>query len=353
MKSALNIQRQVSLRKFNSFGLDAKATFLFELDSQQQLPALFQYIRRHKLSWLIVGGGSNLLMLSDFDGLVIVNRMMGVTVDDSAEQTVLTVSAGENWHELVSWTVDNGYNGLENLALIPGTVGAAPVQNIGAYGLEIARYCSAVTYFDVATGQTKRLTGQACQFSYRDSIFKQSLKDQIVICEVELRLPTLWAPLIEYSGLNQLPANASARQVFDKVCELRASKLPDPEVLGNAGSFFKNPIINQQKLTSLLALYPDLPYYSADEGFSKVAAGWLIDYLGLKGFRVGDAAVHKEQALVLVNHGFASAADLIALCKVVRAKVWQAFAIVLEPEVRFIGAIEEVPPSSVLGQPNE
>ncbi|WP_432464291.1 UDP-N-acetylmuramate dehydrogenase [Agarivorans sp. QJM3NY_33] len=345
--------RNASLKHLNSFGLELKADYLFELEQVQQLPALFEWVKAKQLSWLIIGSGSNLLLTEDFKGLVILNRLRGVQVEDNAQAIQLTVAAGEDWQHLVQWTISQGLPGLENLALIPGTAGAAPVQNIGAYGLEFADCCHAVSYFSFDDFSVQRLTAAECEFGYRDSIFKRRLKNQGLITEVELSLAKAWRASIHYAGLDRLAPSASAQQVFDTVCQLRKAKLPNPTLLGNAGSFFKNPVIAQEQVDSLVNQYPKLVHYPAAGGQRKLAAGWLIDHLGLKGYRIGDAAVHQEQALVLVNHGHASAAQLLSLCQYIRNQVWQAFGIVLEPEVRFIGADGEVAPDSVLGRPNE
>ncbi|GDY27232.1 UDP-N-acetylenolpyruvoylglucosamine reductase [Agarivorans sp. Toyoura001] len=342
----------VCLRRYNSFGLNANARYLFELNNAQDLPQLFTWINQQQLPWITIGSGSNLLLLENFKGVVIVNQLQGIEVEEQAQHFNISVAAGEDWHEFVKWTIEHGYFGLENLALIPGTLGASPVQNIGAYGLELADVCSEVEFFHLETQSLKRLNSEQCEFNYRDSIFKQSLKGKVVITNITLCLAKQWSAKLSYSGLNQLPVTASAKQVFDKVCELRNSKLPDPSKLGNAGSFFKNPIISRLRLEELLTRFPALPHYSTTTSDVKVAAGWLIDQLGLKGHRIGDAAVHQEQALVLVNIQQASANNVLDLCRHIRQQVWQQFSILLEPEVRFIGELGEVQPNSVLGLPN-
>ncbi|WP_026959631.1 UDP-N-acetylmuramate dehydrogenase [Aliagarivorans taiwanensis] len=340
--SEFSPQRDVALDALNSFGLNARADFFFELNDKAQLPGLFAWLQQHSLPLLLLGEGSNVLLTGDFKGLVLSNRLKGVEVEETDEQVILDIAAGENWHELVQWCLANSYYGLENLALIPGNVGAAPVQNIGAYGVEIAQRCLAVEYFDLETGQLQWLSEADCKFGYRDSIFKHALKGRALITQVRLALPQSWEPVVSYGPLAKLGDDADAEQIFDTVVATRSAKLPDPSQLGNAGSFFKNPVVEQAKLDALLAAHPELPHYPAAQQRYKLAAGWLIDSLGLKGFQLGGAAVHKDQALVLVNTGSAVAADILALCQHVRQQVWIRYGVELEPEVRFIGERGEV-----------
>ena len=232
--------------------------------------------------------------------------------------------------------------GMENLALIPGTVGAAPVQNIGAYGVEFCQFCEYVDTWHFADGHRQRYSAAACQFGYRNSLFKHELHDEVIITAVGLRIPKQWQPVVEYGPLKALGANATAEQVFMTVCELRQSKLPDPTLLGNAGSFFKNPVVSATQAAALKQQHPAIPCFAAGEGLNKLAAGWLIDQAGLKGFSLGNAGVHRDQALVLVNLGNASAAEILQLAKHVASTVKQQFTVQLEPEVRFIGKSGEI-----------
>ncbi len=332
-----------SLKSFNTFGLDAQAKMGFVLNDEAELDAL-----RGSSWWsdgqprLLIGEGSNILFTADFDGLVIVNRLKGISVQETADAWLLHVAAGENWPALIQWTLQHQIPGMENLALIPGTVGAAPVQNIGAYGVEFCQFCEYVDTWHFADGHRQRYSAAACQFGYRDSLFKHALHDQVIITSVGLRIPKQWQPVVEYGPLKALGANATAEQIFMTVCELRQSKLPDPSLLGNAGSFFKNPVVSATQAAALKQQHPAIPCFAAGEGQNKLAAGWLIDKAGLKGFRLGNAGVHRDQALVLVNLGNASAAEILQLAKHVASTVKQQFSVQLEPEVRFIGKSREI-----------
>ena len=331
------------LKSFNTFGLDAQAKMGFVLNNEAELDTL-----RGSTWWsdsqprLLIGEGSNILFTADFDGLVIVNRLKGITVQETADAWLLHVAAGENWPALIQWTLQHQMPGMENLALIPGTVGAAPVQNIGAYGVEFCQFCEYVDTWHFSDGHRQRYSAAACQFGYRDSLFKHELHDQVIITAVGLRIPKQWQPVVEYGPLKALGANATAEQIFMTVCELRQSKLPDPTLLGNAGSFFKNPVVSATQAAALKQQHPAVPCFSAGEDQNKLAAGWLIDIAGLKGFSVGNAGVHRDQALVLVNLGNASAAEILQLAKHVANTVKQQFAVQLEPEVRFIGSAGEI-----------
>ena len=338
------IEKNCSLKAFNSFSIDAYAHRLFHFQQLSQLPELLTLIKQTKAEnqpILVLGGGSNTLFCEDFSGLIIRVELMGVTKTDNEQYHSLQVAAGEDWHNLVTETVEQGINGLENLALIPGVVGAAPVQNIGAYGVEFKDFCERVDYIDLLDGEFKTLTAEYCLFAYRDSIFKGELKDRALITSVSLKLPKLWEPLCRYGLLEQLnetKSSVTALQIFDSVCRIRSEKLPDPALLGNAGSFFKNPVVSEHLSGQLLSHYAEMPCYPQADGNVKLAAGWLIDQCGLKGHQIGGAAVHQDQALVLVNNGGATAQDIVELAAYVREQVLQKFAVVLEHEVRFIDA---------------
>ena len=331
------------LKSFNTFGLDAQAKMGFVLNNEAELDAL-----RGSAWWsdsqprLLIGEGSNILFTTDFDGLVIVNRLKGISVEETADAWLLHVAAGENWPALIQWSLQHQMPGMENLALIPGTVGAAPVQNIGAYGVEFCQFCDYVDTWHFADGHRQRYSAAACQFGYRDSLFKHELHDQVIITAVGLRIPKQWQPVVEYGPLKALGEQVTAEQIFTAVCELRQSKLPDPTLLGNAGSFFKNPVVSATQAAALKQQHPAIPCFAAGEGQNKLAAGWLIDKAGLKGFSLGNAGVHRDQALVLVNLGNANAVEILQLAKHVASTVKQQFAVQLEPEVRFIGAAGEV-----------
>ncbi|ENY70363.1 UDP-N-acetylpyruvoylglucosamine reductase [Aeromonas diversa CDC 2478-85] len=334
----MKLQEHASLRELTTLGLPASARWVVTLEAVDDLLPVRDDPRWVGLPRLVLGGGSNVLFTCDFDGVVVLNRLRGIEVRDEGESWLLHVAAGENWHELVRYTLEQGMAGLENLALIPGCVGAAPVQNIGAYGVELARFCAYVDTLRWHDGQAERIAAADCRFGYRDSLFKHDYQESHLITAVGLRLPKHWQPVLSYGPLAALGEQATPQAVFDIVCATRMAKLPDPAVLGNAGSFFKNPVVPQALAERLKAVHPAMPLYPAGEGQAKLAAGWLIDQCGLKGFAIGQAAVHQEQALVLVNRGGASARDLLTLAAHVRDSVAARFGVELEHEVRFMGA---------------
>ncbi|MGL5291586.1 MAG: UDP-N-acetylmuramate dehydrogenase [Vibrionaceae bacterium] len=329
-----------SLKSFHTFATDAHAKYIVEAHCVDDLVQIWQEYR--ELPKLVLGEGSNVLFCENFTGVVVLNRLFGKNVIDTDDAWVLHVAGGENWHELVRWSIAEQMAGLENLALIPGLVGSAPIQNIGAYGLEVAERIEYVDVLMLDTLQVVRLSCSDCRFGYRDSIFKHELKDKAIIVAVGFALAKDWQPNLHYSDLKELAQDASAAQICAKVCEARQAKLPDPRVQGNAGSFFKNPVVDIAVAERIKELYPQAPIYFVDEKSAKVAAGWLIDQCGLKGKQYGGAMVHDRQALVLVNNGQATAEDIIGLAKHVMASVFDKFAIALEPEVRFIGAHGEI-----------
>lgn len=333
----------VSLKSLNTFGIQANAEQVIYADNEHQLRTAWQDAVQKKKPAIILGGGSNILLLSDFSGSVILNRLCGITIHETEDAWHLHVGAGENWHGLVKYTLNKGIAGLENMALIPGCVGSAPIQNIGAYGCELQNVCEYVDCLNLVSGARKRLSAQECQFGYRDSVFKHSEMADTAIVAVGISLSKDWRPILNYGDLKQLDAETvTPRQIFDVVCHMRRSKLPDPDITGNAGSFFKNPVVNEQQAKLLLQHHPDAPYYLQPDGSIKLAAGWLIDRCELKGYRYGGAAVHRKQALVLINVGDATGQDVVALARHVRRCVGETFNIWLEPEVRFIGSQGEI-----------
>lgn len=332
-----------SLKPWNTFGIDQSANEIVCAENEQQLLDAWQSAHALNQPVLILGEGSNVLFLESFNGTVIVNRIKGIQVTEQPDAWLLHVGAGENWHQLVQYTLRNNMPGLENLALIPGCVGSSPIQNIGAYGVELKQVCDYVDCIELATGKRSRLTAEMCHFGYRDSIFKHEYQDRFAIVAVGLRLAKQWQPVLSYGDLTRLdPVTVTPQQVFDAVCHMRTTKLPDPKVNGNAGSFFKNPVVSQDTAQALLAQCPGAPHYTQHDGSVKLAAGWLIDQCQLKGVSVGGAAVHRQQALVLINSSNASSQDVVELAHCVRQKVGEKFAVWLEPEVRFIGAQGEV-----------
>ncbi|MBN6046735.1 UDP-N-acetylmuramate dehydrogenase [Citrobacter sp. ku-bf4] len=332
-----------SLKSWNTFGIDQNANEIVCAENEQQLLNAWQSANVLHQPVLILGEGSNVLFLDVFRGTVIVNRIKGIEVKEQPDAWLLHVGAGENWHHLVQHTLQLGMPGLENLALIPGCVGSSPIQNIGAYGVELQRVCDYVDCLELATGRLRRVSGAECRFGYRDSIFKHEYQDRFAIVAVGLRLTKHWQPVLTYGDLTRLdPATVTPQQVFDSVCHMRMTKLPDPKVNGNAGSFFKNPVVAADVAQSLLSQFPNAPHYPQPDGSVKLAAGWLIDQCQLKGTRIGGAAVHRQQALVLINADNATSNDVIQLAHLVRTKVGEKFNVWLDPEVRFIGQTGEV-----------
>lgn len=327
------------LRELNTLGLPARAAAFVSVTDAAQLPALSRLVREYG-STLVLGGGSNLVLPDEVDGLVVAARLPGVRrVGETDVAVLVEAAAGESWHGLVQWCVAQGLGGLENLALIPGTVGAAPVQNIGAYGMEVAERLVQVRAWDMAAAQPVVLPASECGFAYRDSRFKQDGQGRWLIVSVLLALPKVWVPHMAYPDLQRYPglqdrpaAEVRPQDIFDAVCAVRRAKLPDPAVLGNAGSFFKNPVVDDALADALQLRFPEMPRYRVAAGLSKLAAGWLIDRCGWKGRALGPVAMHERQALVMVNRGGAHAADVLRLEAAVRADVLAHFGVQLERE---------------------
>ncbi|CUX96561.1 UDP-N-acetylmuramate dehydrogenase [Candidatus Doolittlea endobia] len=331
------------LKPFNSFSIDVRARRVITAHTKTKLFKLWRQAADNATPALVLGSGSNVLFLENYVGTVLLNRIEGLTIEEHPDAWHLHVSAGEMWHDLVRTCLEQDMPGLENLALIPGCVGAAPIQNIGAYGVELRQFCNYVDVLQLVNGTLLRLNATECQFGYRDSVFKHVLRERYAIVAVGLRLAKAWQPVLTYGDLARLnPQRVTPRLIYDMVCTMRRTKIPDPIFQGNAGSFFKNPVVDALKATQLLSRYPDAPHYPQSEGRVKLAAGWLIDRCGLKGYRLGNAAVHDKQALVLVNVNNATGEDISALARYVRQQVAKRFGVWLEPEVRFIGAFGEV-----------
>jgi len=324
-----------SLHSLHTFALNSQCQHFVEITQLEQLKA-----QSFSPPFCLLGEGSNTVFLNDYTGTVIKMATKGIKVTERKDDFLISVAAGENWHALVSYLLDRDIPGLENLALIPGTVGASPVQNIGAYGVEIAKFIESVEYFDITTKAMHTLNNEQCEFAYRDSIFKHSLKNKAVITRVYLALPKKWQPVLSYGPLQHL-SRVTPTAVFEQVIQTRNSKLPNPYTLPNAGSFFKNPIITNQHLAELLTQFADLPHYEYGQSHHKVAAGWLIDQVGLKGHRVAGIEVHMQQALVLVNHGNSEGSDLITMIKHIQQAVNARYNIMLEHEVRLIDTHSE------------
>ena len=342
MQPLSSIQYQFPLQSLNTFGIAASAHAYLRITNTEQLIGVYADANWRALPRLVLGGGSNVLLTGDFPGLVLHLALTGKEVIGGDEtHHFVRAAAGENWHAFVQWTLSQGIGGLENLSLIPGTVGAAPIQNIGAYGLEIKDVFRSVTVFDPRDGSTRTMEAAACRFGYRDSIFKRDEGRELVILDVTFALPRHWQPNLRYAELAQAVAEQgwtapTAQQVADTVIAIRRRKLPDPAVIGNAGSFFKNPVVSSEQCAALLESFPALVHHEQPDGSEKLAAGWLIDQCGWKGRNLGAAGVYPKQALVLVNNGGATGAEVVALAAAIQADVLARYGVVLEAEPVFV-----------------
>jgi len=337
----MQILENISLKPYNTFGIDAKAKFFCEINSVENLAEALRLEDYPDI--FILSGGSNMLITKDMDALVLHINIKGITVVAEGEnQIVLKAMAGENWHQLVLWTLEHNYGGLENMSLIPGNTGTAPIQNIGAYGVELKDIFESCEAMEIATQQIRTFTKEDCQFGYRDSYFKNQGKGKYVITGVNLKLTTKNHTLnTTYGAIEaQLQKNSvtdpSIKDISDAVIAIRKSKLPDPNELGNSGSFFKNPIVSKSEFKKFSTAHPGAPFYKVSEDNYKIPAGWLIEQSGYKGKRFGDAGVHKNQALVLVNHGNATGEEVLNLAYEIINNVNKKFGILISPEVNII-----------------
>ena len=344
MTSGYRVTANASLRARTTFGVPARAPWLIEIDDAAALDEVLALPQVAGVEPLIIGGGSNLLFAGDAAGAVIAMATQDLRVlSDDGAYALVRADAGVAWHPLVMWTLDQGLCGLENLALIPGTVGASPIQNIGAYGTEVGEFIHVVEAFDRQHGTRVRLDRDACAFAYRDSVFKHAA-DRYLVTAVEFLLPRTPALRLDYAGIREELsamgiADPTARDVGNAVIRIRQRKLPDPAVVGNAGSFFKNPIVSQAQADALLVDYPTLPVFRGDAAHNrKLSAAWMIEACGWKGHRDGDAGVSAAHALVLVNHGEATGAQLLALARKIADSVRTRFGVAIEPEPKIIGA---------------
>jgi UDP-N-acetylmuramate dehydrogenase len=334
----LSVEQSVNLRTLNAFGLPAVAHTLIRIDSDATLRRVIDHPSLGRAPKFILGGGSNVVFTRDPQAVVLKIEVHGKRlVEARPDAWIVEAGAGENWHDTVAWTIEQGWPGLENLALIPGTVGAAPVQNIGAYGVELRERFESLDVVDLVTGRSATLGLDACHFGYRDSIFKQALAGKSVITRVRFRLPRPWQPVLGYLELERKVAESGnpapdAKTIFDWVCAIRRAKLPDPAAIGNVGSFFKNPVVSVEQCRDIIGRDPEVVHYPLPDGSVKLAAGWLIDACGWKGKSIGRAGVYEKQALVLVNRGGASGAEVVTLARAIQESVYGRFGIRLEPE---------------------
>jgi UDP-N-acetylmuramate dehydrogenase len=338
----LHVQHRASLRDHNSFGLPALAHTLVRITSDADVRRVVDHPEWGRAPKFVLGGGSNLVLTKDLDAVVLKVEVRGLRlVAQQPDAWIVEAGAGEGWHDTVAWSLAQGWPGLENLALIPGSVGAAPVQNIGAYGVELKDRFHSLDAVDLVTGRSVSLDAAACRFGYRDSVFKHEgfggLAGKSVITRVRFRLPRPWRPVLGYLDLERKRAETGiadpdAQTLFDWVCAIRRAKLPDPAVIGNAGSFFKNPVVSAEQCRDIIGRDPEVVHYPLPDGRCKLAAGWLIDACGWKGKTVGRAGVYEKQALVLVNRGGASGAEVLTLARAIQESVYGRFGIRLEPE---------------------
>lgn len=336
------LQRNFSLKNHNTFGLDVQTAYFFECSDLEGLRSVIVWSNDKNISRLILGGGSNVLLINDFSGVVINNSLKGCEiVNETTELVDLKIGSGEVWHEVVMKAVENDWGGIENLSLIPGSVGAAPMQNIGAYGVEIKDVFLNLDALNLETLEVESFTNEQCQFGYRESVFKHEFKGKYMIVSVTLRLSKKHSLNLAYGAINETlqkmnVTNPTVKDVSEAVIQIRQSKLPDPAEIGNSGSFFKNPVISAEHFEELKLKYPQIPSYLQVNGDVKVPAGWLIEQCGWKGKRRGDIGVHDKQALVLVNYGGGKGADLWQLALDIQSSVKEAFNIELQPEVNVI-----------------
>ena len=342
------VEKNIPLQTFNTFGIVAKAHRLVRIATQEDIVAFLSLPAYRAETKFVLGGGSNLVLTGDVKPVVLKVEIKGRhLVQETDRAFIVEAGAGEGWHDFVAWTLQQGYPGLENMALIPGTVGASPVQNIGAYGVELQDRFDALDAIDLTTGQIFTLNAAQCGFGYRDSIFKHAdkmgLKDRALILRVRFALPKRWQPVLGYADIEKMMQQENcmqptAQQVFDWVCAIRSAKLPDPKVIGNAGSFFKNPTVSKEQCADIIARDPKVVHYLLDDGTVKLAAGWLIDACGWKGKSVGQAGVYDKQALVLVNRGSAfngngaTGGEVMTLARAIQTSVYERFGILLDTE---------------------
>ena len=332
----MRIENNYSLKAHNTFGIDAKCSRFVEYASEQEAQEVAQMLRDSALPYIIIGGGSNLLLTKDFEGIVVHAAVKGIDRQDNC----LTVGAGEVWDDIVAKSLDMGLYGAENLSLIPGDVGASAVQNIGAYGAEVKDLIRSIRAVEIATGQVRVIENAECEYGYRQSRFKHEWKNQYLIVSVTYEFSETFEPHLDYGNirteLERRGVSLSPSVLRETIIDIRNAKLPDPKVTGNAGSFFMNPIVSREKCESLAAQYEKMPHYEIDADHVKIPAGWMIDQCGWKGKALGRAGVHDKQALVLVNLGGATGEEIVTLCRAIQKDVKAKFGIDIHPEVNMI-----------------
>lgn len=337
----MQILRNFSLKNYNTFGIDVKADKFISVEKVEDLKAILR--KTYSSEVFLIGGGSNILLTGNVHKMVIHINLHGIEViSEDENEVIVKAMAGENWHQFVLWTLEHNYGGLQNLSLIPGNVGTAPIQNIGAYGVELKDNFISCTALHIQTLQEREFKLNDCNFGYRNSVFKNELKGQYIITSVKFRLTKKDHELsTEYGAIKselekENISDPGIKEISDAVIRIRQSKLPDPRILGNSGSFFKNPVIPKSEFEKLQKEFPEIPFYEVSDDEIKLPAGWLIEQAGLKGYRSGEVGVHEKQALVLVNYGSASGEDILKLSRHVQNTVKEKFGLELEPEVNII-----------------
>ena len=334
-------ERNYSLKEHNTFGIDAKCRRFIEFEDDEEAFEVAAILRKSALPYIIIGGGSNLLLTKDFDGIVVRSGVKGHYFEEDFTCERMTCGSGEVWDDMVATSLQAGYYGMENLSLIPGDVGASAVQNIGAYGVEAKDLILCVWMVEIATGKPWMIGNEDCEYGYRQSRFKKDWKNRFLITRVTYGLSRTFRPNLDYGNIRQELerrgiTEPTAQQLRDIIIEIRNAKLPDPQIEGNAGSFFMNPVVTRQKYEKLAAQYPQMPHYKVDYRHEKIPAGWMIEQCGWKGKSLGRAGVHDKQALVLVNRGGATGAEIVALSDAIRQDVKETFGIDIYPEVNII-----------------
>ena len=325
-----------SLQNYSTFRLNTQCAFVHTFSDVPSFLSLFSASHSASQPTYILGGGSNTIFVDDFNGSILVNKIRGISHYDTESAHFIRVGAGENWHDFVTLCIENKWYGLENLALIPGSVGASPIQNIGAYGKEVNAFIDTVEGIMLPDGKEVLFTNQDCQFGYRDSIFKNELAWRVLITHVNFKLPKQYELETSYGELKTL-TQATPERIYNKVIEIRQRKLPDPEKLGNAGSFFKNPVIDKAQFQQLIARFSDIPHFMVGQDKVKIPAAWFIDRAGFKGYTLNEVRCHPTQPLVLTNLGAAKGEDVLSMAKMIIASVAERFKVTLEPEVRLLG----------------
>ncbi|MCR3754960.1 MAG: UDP-N-acetylenolpyruvoylglucosamine reductase [Candidatus Westeberhardia cardiocondylae] len=330
------------LQSLNTFSINVKAKKIVTAHSELELLTLWNNAKKIKQPILILGGGSNILFLENYPGTIILNRIKGIKIYENQKSWKIQAKSGEIWHNIVKNSIKNNIHGLENMAMIPGYAGSAPIQNIGAYGIEFKEICEYVNVLELKTGKQQKLLVHECEFEYRNSIFQTKLKNNYAITEIGLLLKKNWKPILKHTSLKNLNTkNITPKKIYKKICKIRKKKLPNPKYLGNAGSFFKNPTIDIKNAKKLLKQHPKIPKQIQPNKKIKISASWLIELCGLKGYKLKNTAIYNKNALIIINRGKANGKEIAKLAKHIQKKVMKKFSIKLIPEVKYIKQMDK------------